>query len=363
MSTPHSTGPKTRSTTKKTENPSLYPQSPGASPALGTSRKRRNSVELPLYEPPAKRMADSQLMEAINGIKNSVSAMEQQMRNVPSKADLNTIVTEIRGVKETVIRNTDRIDTLFDLRKKDGEILAKRVEQIVEGRMAKNSRGRSRPVQSSENERAFLRSRRSIRIWPIGEAAGLEEGVTTFLKKSLCIPETVVDGLTLERVEKLSQTRRSKVQDGVLVTFETAQQRDVVQSYASNLAPIQGRAGLRLDIPDFLRGLFRLFESHAAALKAEYGSLKRAIRFDDAEQSLFMDVKLEDTDWHRISADDMRGIEERKKASRQSNNEGLSAAARAEKRKILLQTESKTSGDPHVVSDEESEPSLPSGSK
>ena len=54
--------------------------------------------------------------------------MEFQMRNVPSKTDLNSLVNEIRNVRESVIRNTDRIDTLFDLRKSDGEVLVKKVE-------------------------------------------------------------------------------------------------------------------------------------------------------------------------------------------------------------------------------------------
>ena len=48
-------------------------------------------------------MADNQLLDAINGIKNSVTAMEHQMRNIPSKTDLNQLVNEIKGVRETVL--------------------------------------------------------------------------------------------------------------------------------------------------------------------------------------------------------------------------------------------------------------------
>ena len=117
----------------------------------------------------------------------------------------------------------------------------------------------------------------------------------------------------------------------MLVRFSTSQQRDVVQSYAANLASSQGKAGLRIDVPDKLRGLFRLFESH-------FGQIKRAVRFDDIEQSMYMDVKLEDTNWHRITAADIREVKARKKKSAPSTA-ALAAgnsSAEAERKKILL---------------------------
>ena len=103
--------------------------------------------------------------------------------------------------------------------------------------------------------------------------------------------------------------RRSKIKDKVLVRFSNSQERDVAQSYATNLADAGGEAGLRLEIPDYLRRLFRLYEAHAAALRAKYGDVRRAVRFDDINKSLYMDVKLESTDWHRISAEEMRSID------------------------------------------------------
>ena len=260
-------------------------------------------------------MAENQLLEAINGIKTSVAAMENQMKAAPTKADLSSTLTEIRGVKENVIRNTDRIDTLFDLRKNDGELLAKKVEQIVDNRISTTNNQRGRSKQPPETERSFLRCRRSVRLWPIRGGAGLEQAVKDFLRKCLCMPQDIIEGLTFEKVEKQSQSRRSKIQDEVLVMLETSQQRDVIQSYAANLAAVQSKAGMRLDIPDHLRGLFRLFETHAAALKAEFGAVKRAIRFDDINSSLYMDVKLEDTEWHRITDEEMRKIQEKKQGS------------------------------------------------
>ena len=108
----------------------------------------------------------------------------------------------------------------------------------------------------------------------------------------------------------------------------------MLQSYASNLASVQGKAGIRLEVPDFLRGLFRQYESHAATLRSKFGQVKRAIRFDDVEQSLYMDVKLDSTDWHRISASDIRKVHAAAKCNPRPPR--ASAKDESERNKILL---------------------------
>ena len=112
--------PITRNSRKRTSEDQRKPlEELGASPTLQQTRKRKNSSKSTQGEPLSKKMAENQLLEAINGIRASVDAMEGQMRNAPSKEDMGSILNEIRGVRESVIRNTDRIDTLFDLRKED----------------------------------------------------------------------------------------------------------------------------------------------------------------------------------------------------------------------------------------------------
>ena len=304
-------------------------------------------------EPRSKKMADNQILEAINGIKASVKSMEKQLKAAPTKEDIGSIVTELRGVKETVIRNTDRIDTLFDLRKEDAVLLTKKVEKIVEAKLPAAGQQTRAPIEA-ENEREFLLCRRSVRLWPVQDSGGLEKGVKKFLAYYLKMPAEVVESLTFVEVEKQGQTRRSKIKDEVLIRLQTSQQRDMIQSYAPNLASAQGLAGIRRDIPVHLGGLFRLFESHAAALRAQYGTVKRAVRFDDVEKSLYMDIKLQDTDWHRVSASEIREAEtQRKKRAKQTSKSG--AAAADEKRKILMMS---TEQPPEVESDADSESNI-----
>ena len=146
------------------------------------------------------------------------------------------------------------------------------------------------------------------------------------------MPSELMDGLVIEKIQSVCQARRSKITAEVLVVFQTSQQRDAVQSYAFNLATHNGGAGMRMDIPDFLRGLFRQFETHAINLKNKYGSVKRAIKFDDLENSLYMDVKLEDSDWHRITAQEIREV----KPVAPPPPQGTSRSTAAEKKRILL---------------------------
>ena len=70
-----------------------------------------------------------------------------------------------------------------------------------------------------------------------------------------------------------------------------------------------------MDLPEHMRGLFKSFEVHGANLRMKFPGLKRSIKFNDATQSLCMDVKMPDkTTWHRINEVEMREI-----ARRQSN--------------------------------------------
>ena len=145
--------PNTRSSSKKT---GAQANNLGASPILrGSTRKRKSSCESAAEGPAAKKMAENQILEAINGIKTSMAAMENQLRAAPTKTDFNNLVTEMRNVKETVIRNTDRIDTLYDLRKNDGELLTRRVEKIVVDKMAR-SKTAVQPVGFNQDNDCLL---------------------------------------------------------------------------------------------------------------------------------------------------------------------------------------------------------------
>ena len=178
MSTPSSTHPSKPLTRNSNKKRPLSTSEEGATPVL-TTRKRKSSCRNTEEEPKSKKMVDAQILEAINGIKTSVAMLEQQLRAAPTKADLGALVTEIRGVRESVIRNTDRIDTLFDLRKDDGERMSKKVDQLIADKLNKDLQQPA--VLTTENQRNFLQCRRSVRLWPVRDSDDLEKSVKNFL--------------------------------------------------------------------------------------------------------------------------------------------------------------------------------------
>ena len=75
-----------------------------------------------------------------------------------------------------------------------------------------------------------------------------------FFSSKLAIPAEVVKGLEVESISRVAQARRSRIRGEVVVVFVNPDSRDIAQSYASNLAAHKGEAGLRMELPNHLRG-------------------------------------------------------------------------------------------------------------
>ena len=106
--------------------------------------------------------------------------------------------------------------------------------------------------------------------------------------------------------------RWSKIRNELIVTFAKREQRDTVKSYARELAAAKGTAGLRLEVPDHLKGHHKILEEHAYAMIELYGKeVKRNIKFDDRANDLMMDIRLPHSNkWHNITI--KQAIEARK---------------------------------------------------
>ena len=155
----------------------------------------------------------------------------------------------------------------------------------------------------------YLLCRRSMRLWPVRDTGGgLKAAAKMFFEETLEVEGQAVNRLGIEAVTPTQVLPRSKIKHEVLVHFFTADERDMVYSHAKNLAKHQGKAGVRLEIPQHLRPEFKLLESHGNNIRTMYGpSVKRSIRFDDAECSLILNMKLSPDDpWVTVSVDQAR---------------------------------------------------------
>ena len=143
----------------------------------------------------------------------------------------------------------------------------------------------------------------SIRFWPVtASREGLEADCRAFIENVLTVPELVTQGLEIELTKRIDQPKCSKIHEEVLIRFQTSQQRDIVQLYAVNLAKHNGRAGLRMEIPQFLEGVFKMLLEHAGILNQRFPGVKRSVKFDDINWNLAIDIKLpHSTRWHRFT--------------------------------------------------------------
>ena len=318
------------------------------------ARKRGRSVEIVSGDekketektPPTKRHTRSQSRRRI-----STESIKDQLR----ARDLTAEVTEIQKQVDSPTRTnmeTDNIKSLKDMavffEKKfehlptkdymDGRlakieektkltqeslaVLERRVDRIESGRSldqpiaGPSCGGGSGPRNAPnghlalERENAFLKAIRSVRIWPIkgNNAQELTAAVEEFLQNALCMQARDLDQVIMEDIRRVRSAPRSKQHDEVCVIFREAETRDLILSYARNLASYVDKngdpsAGIRMEVPPHLLMTHRLLTMYGFGLKNKYGKeTRRIIKFDLAEQSLYLAYKLPTGDlWHEIT--------------------------------------------------------------
>ena len=152
--------------------------------------------------------------------------------------------------------------------------------------------------RNSYKDERYWRSRRSLRIWPI-RGPDLRTALSDFLINELQMDPEILNEVPNFEVRRVRATR-SKIEDEVIVLFPDVETRDGVRSAAPRLAGNKD-AGVRLEVPEFLRPSLRSLESAAYLLKQAHPGLKRNLKFDDEVMDLVMDVRLaEGSAWKKI---------------------------------------------------------------
>ena len=139
---------------------------------------------------------------------------------------------------------------------------------------------------NAEERSAFLLSRRSLRIWPIeGEnEKEIMEALVVFCCQALGAPRK--DELGIKRVQRVKSAPRGIAFLEVLVEFEDNFARDDILSRGPMLSeyrdtPNKPTAGIRLDIPGHLMGMFKALEAFGFALKR-----RRDVRREESTASV-----------------------------------------------------------------------------
>ena len=295
-----------------------------ASPVLSIKRKRATSETQEGEPVPKKMAAENDILAALAQLQASMGELKQKVDSIPNRDDFERMDGNVKSIRREVANNTERLDNMTRQQEEERKGFVRNVERVIDERMAYHKTIRSGVLTptagEAEKERLFLLARRTMLLWPVDLAAEAGNAVRSFIESTLGVPKQVVKSLNIEQVDKLQQGRRSRISNEVRVVFATSRERDLVQSYASNLAKMDGRAGLRMEVPEHMRGLFKIFEAHGASLRQKYPGLKRAIKYDDATQSLCMDVRMPERErWHRINESEMREIARRNNTRMTSN--------------------------------------------
>ena len=223
--------------------------------------------------------------------------IEQVDKNLGTK--IQVVSSDLESLKRRVADNERGLD--------------RRIESVVSrinGAGPTNQPGvRPRPISAapapgasaqntSYKEERYWRARRSLRLWPV-KGADLKAALSNFLVGPLQMDPEVLNDVPSFEVRRVRATR-SKIEHEVIVVFPDIETRDAVRAAAPKLAGIKD-AGIRLEVPEFLRPSMRSLESTTFLLKKTNPALKRNLKFDDEVMDLIMDIKLtEDGQWKRI---------------------------------------------------------------
>lgn len=227
------------------------------------------------------------ILDKLNKVDGKLSGME---KNIAS--ELKVLSNEMDKVEHSlssqIAENKERIANVD----KDARQMEARLLQEIEKRT-----GNAFVTNELSKEEKYLSARKSLRIWPMKLPDRNHLGI--FLASYLAFNDEEIESLGEVTCSKTRNPARGIV-DECLVRFDSIQDRDFVQSRAPNLARSVGKAGLRLEIPDHIHWVFKLLEKESWAISKRWPGAKRNIRFDDANRSFFLDVKIQGGNWERI---------------------------------------------------------------
>ena len=233
----------------------------------------------------------------------------------------DTPTEEIRTQVQTIVREELRQGIA-------GEETVRKMSEEID-KIKANRTTAATPTGGENNEDKYWRARRALRLWPVrgNNNTELWKATGEFIFQTLEVPEYNLDEEAVETIRKVAsqknnRKKQQRVTDEVLVLFRDVETRDMVQSYATNLANHRGKAGMRLEVPCHLTGHFKCLERYGHSVKKEHGSeLKWHVNFDDVERSLRISVKLPGADkWDRID------YQAAKEALRDLDKTGIGAA-------------------------------------
>lgn len=252
----------------------------------------------------------------------------------------NDMRSDMKGAVEKitnqVTRNTENIEKI---RVEVDTKIERTVAAAVTRELRKHNIGSHGVSErgNSATDNDYWRARRSVRCWPIVGPDNDLWGLTgDFFSNIMGIPGDNLPQNSVQSVRRVSRPRSNrpqKIQNEVLVIFKEVSTRDMVFSYAPNLARYRqskSPPGIRIEFPDHLRGAFSTLEKYGLQLRTELGeSFKRSIKFDDSSMSLRIDAKFPGEErWEQIPLEiAAEEVEKRKRQDTAATRERINSVS------------------------------------
>ena len=340
----------TMSGTKAKKPPARGPTS-SAIPGPGTRRRSSLSAgdgdllldsatgTAPAGDPPGLEStsdADADTSGANHGIDPAQAAfffaMEERLKKASQKSveelsglfrrNIERIDSNTKAIAELKITDKKLLDTLTETearaieREKNMEdritdTLKKKVDDAINAAtISTRSAVASAALQAnsgavlSRRERAYNLCRRSLKAWPVA-GEDLVDTFKVFLSQRLKLGDHQISTLgPLDVSRRPGQAAETRSE--VLVTFDCKEDRDLVKAAGPNLAG-QSDAGLMIHVPGHLLDNLHALNGVGYTIKQRNTGVRRAVKFDDDNQDIFMDIKIGDQ-WRRITPAEARQV-------------------------------------------------------
>ena len=247
--------------------------------------------------------------------------VDQISRLFDNKMAKMVTVDHLEKVISRLDRNTAKInavsDEVEDIRQEMANDRRRTCDQIKEI----SEQLDRRPNGDQRREGSFLLSRRTLRVWPIDGSSSdqILANFERFVLDALKVEQATFDEIQIENTKRLRSSPDSLSYHEVAVTFAQASDRDYIAARAKNLAGFvtsEGKplAGIKMDIPHYLLGTYKLLNDYGFHIKSIHGKdTRRLIKYDDDRMSLYLQVKLPaNSNWIKITSDQVRRLDEEK---------------------------------------------------
>ena len=243
------------------------------------------------------------------------------------EAGQNELKRSVGGLEKAVASNSCKLDkheALIKDNQREVAQMRKEIDEIKDGK----SRWPALPSPSARlhipgpDLDEYLTARRSLRLWPVAGTTPkmIWKSTGDFLHLWLHLPS--IGEELIENISRPAVPSAFGVKDEAVILFKSATVRDSVIGASAKLAGRiddngQPTAGIRLEIPGSLKEAFGVLRKFGQVLRTRHGTgLKRHVKFDDNDRSLFLNVKLPgDNSWSRVDLDLARkGIATRRRA-------------------------------------------------